>query len=501
MPAGDLPFRALPDRGAGPPRTGSPPGSAGSGPRSAPSAPHSCSPTARRLAILLGAIIAIVGLVSSFFLAPETSGMTLTDSSSAQEARPHTGSAGVSRRPRHGHRHRWRPHRPLLGLLPRRDRVAGHRSRTRPGRRRSVSRQRRRDLPRPGRAAAGARCHRAGAARPAAARTARSTSHPAEARRRAGPVPAAVRPRHDQAALHQRASVQSPRSPRASFALFDELAAAGADEDANASGFLFAFGSLDSARAALRGHRDLGAPVSGGLLHGDELAAVEPALGPTARTGLPGGRSAVGQSVAVRRPARRYRARPRRRIVEGTRWPMSEDGTRTRVQVVDRRRGRRPRSGRGRDLVARDPAAASASRSTWCPARASSSIPSEADPLPRRVIHLGDARVIVHRHRQAAARRRNDGVRRRPRTSSTRGALRRSVAAARRYLRETRLDRQAGRMGRRQGDDTRRPTRDRRPCRDTRGSCSRPATTCSGSCSARPPANWSPDSCTEPRTR
>jgi MFS transporter, putative metabolite transport protein len=37
-----------------------------------------------QLAMLIGAVIAIVGLVSSFFLAPETSGMTLTESSSAR---------------------------------------------------------------------------------------------------------------------------------------------------------------------------------------------------------------------------------------------------------------------------------------------------------------------------------------------------------------------------------------------------------------------------------
>jgi D-amino-acid dehydrogenase len=177
------------------------------------------------------------------------------------------------------------------------------------------------------------------------------------------------------------------------FTLFDELEAAGADGDANASGFLFAFAALDGARAALRGVRDLGAPVSGGLLHGDELAAVEPALGPAARAGyLVADQRSVDPSVFVDRLAATVRGRGVE-IVEGARvTSVSEDGTRTRVRSsvgdVDADRavvaaGIWSREicrqlGVGIDLV---------------PGKGYS-FSVEADPLPRRVVHLGDARVV-----------------------------------------------------------------------------------------------------------
>ncbi|WP_232665704.1 NAD(P)/FAD-dependent oxidoreductase [Pseudonocardia sp. TRM90224] len=180
---------------------------------------------------------------------------------------------------------------------------------------------------------------------------------------------------------------------RDTFTLFDELAAAGADGDADASGFLFAHASPESARAALREHRALGAPVDGGLLQGADLAAAEPALGPAARAGyVIREQRSIDPSLFVDRLAATVRARGVE-IVEGARvTAVTEDGTRVRVRTVVG------------DLDA-DHAVIAAG--IWSRelcrqlgvgigvvAGKGYSFSVGADALPRRVVHLGDARVV-----------------------------------------------------------------------------------------------------------
>ena len=70
------------------------------------------------------------------------------------------------------------------------------------------------------------------------------------------------------------------------FELFEELEGTGVDAEANKNGFLFAFGARSAAQAALRRFTDLGAPVDRQILGPDELTEVEPSLSTGARAGF-----------------------------------------------------------------------------------------------------------------------------------------------------------------------------------------------------------------------
>jgi len=183
------------------------------------------------------------------------------------------------------------------------------------------------------------------------------------------------------------------RLARGTFGLFGELEAAGVDGDAVKSGFVFAFASPASARAAWEGQRDLGAPVEP-VLSGGELASLEPALGPAARAGfLVREQWSVDPSLFVDRLAARLRALGVS-IVEGARVTSVSErggGTRTRTTVGD--------FDADVTVVAagvwsRELCRALGVRTDLFPGKGYS-FSVDADPVPRRVVHLGDARVVL----------------------------------------------------------------------------------------------------------
>ncbi|OEV30720.1 hypothetical protein AN219_09175 [Streptomyces nanshensis] len=178
-----------------------------------------------------------------------------------------------------------------------------------------------------------------------------------------------------------------------SFRLFEELEAAGVQADPVKRGFVFAYGSADSAHRALRGFREIGAPLGSSVLRGAELSELEPALGPGARAGiLVEDQWSVVPSLFVDRLAGALRERGVE-IVEGTRvTSVEEAGGRTRVRTQDG------------DFVS-DSAVVAAG--IWsrelCRGLGADvglfpgkgySFSVDADPMPRRVVHLGDARVV-----------------------------------------------------------------------------------------------------------
>lgn len=73
---------------------------------------------------------------------------------------------------------------------------------------------------------------------------------------------------------------------RGTFGLFEGLGADGVDAAPNKNGFLFVFGSHESASSARQRFAELGAPVGSGLLGQRELADREPSLGAGARAGF-----------------------------------------------------------------------------------------------------------------------------------------------------------------------------------------------------------------------
>ncbi|RZQ59715.1 NAD(P)/FAD-dependent oxidoreductase [Amycolatopsis suaedae] len=177
------------------------------------------------------------------------------------------------------------------------------------------------------------------------------------------------------------------------FGLFDEMAAAGADADPVREGFLFAFGSAESARAALAGVRRIGAPA-GPLLAGADLAAAEPALGPAARAGfLVADQRSVDPALFVDRLAATLRQRGVR-IVEGARvTAVGESGGRARARGF---------------LGDHEADAVVIAAGVWSTALCRRlgvgldlfpgkgySFSVDAGQQPRRVIHLGDARVVL----------------------------------------------------------------------------------------------------------
>ncbi|WP_314174025.1 NAD(P)/FAD-dependent oxidoreductase [Streptomyces winkii] len=179
-----------------------------------------------------------------------------------------------------------------------------------------------------------------------------------------------------------------------SFRLFEELEAAGVDADAVKRGFVFAYASPRSANRALRGFRELGAPLGSGVVQGAELAELEPALGPGAVAGiLVEDQWSVVPSLFVDRLAGVLREHGVE-IVEGARvTSVSESGGRTHVRT-------------SAGDVTGDAAVVAAG--VWsrglCRGLGADvglfpgkgySFSVDADPMPRRVVHLGDARVVL----------------------------------------------------------------------------------------------------------
>lgn len=183
------------------------------------------------------------------------------------------------------------------------------------------------------------------------------------------------------------------RLARGTFGLFGELEAAGVDGDAVKSGFVFAFASESSARAAREAQREIGAPVEP-VLSGGDLASLEPALGPAARAGfLVREQWSVDPSRFVDRLAARLRALGVS-IVEGARVTSVGErggGTRTRTTVGD--------FDADVTVVAagvwsRELCRALGVRTDLFPGKGYS-FSVDADPVPRQVVHLGDARVVL----------------------------------------------------------------------------------------------------------
>ena len=183
------------------------------------------------------------------------------------------------------------------------------------------------------------------------------------------------------------------RLAEGSFGLFEELESAGVDAEPVKRGFIFAYESVDSAQRALRGFREIDAPLGSGVVQGSDLTALEPALGPSARAGiLVRDQWSVDPSLFVDRLAGALRGQGVE-IVEGARVTgVAESGGRTRVRTS------------AGDFTG-DTAVISAG--VWsrelCRAMGADiglfpgkgySFSVDADPMPQRVVHLGDARVV-----------------------------------------------------------------------------------------------------------
>jgi len=184
------------------------------------------------------------------------------------------------------------------------------------------------------------------------------------------------------------------RLARGTFGLFGDLEADGVDGDAVKTGFVFAFASPASARAAWEAQRAIGAPLGGPVLAGAELASLEPALGPAARAGfLVREQWSVDPSLFVDRLAARLRSRGVS-VVEGARVTSVAErggGTRVRTTVGD--------FDADVTVVAagvwsRELCRGLGVRTDLFPGKGYS-FSVDADPVPRRVVHLGDARVVL----------------------------------------------------------------------------------------------------------
>jgi D-amino-acid dehydrogenase len=183
------------------------------------------------------------------------------------------------------------------------------------------------------------------------------------------------------------------RLARGSFQLFEELESAGVDAEPVKRGFVFAYASAVSARRALSGFREIGAPLGSGVVEGAQLAELEPALGHSARAGiLVEDQWSLDPSLFVDRLADTLRERGVE-IIEGARvTSVAEDGARTRV-----------RTSKGDFVSDTSVVAAGVWSRDLCrglgvdiglfPGKGYS-FSVDADPMPRRVVHLGDARVV-----------------------------------------------------------------------------------------------------------
>jgi D-amino-acid dehydrogenase len=177
------------------------------------------------------------------------------------------------------------------------------------------------------------------------------------------------------------------------FSLFEDLDAAGVSGEPIKKGFLFAFNSAGSAGNALRAYQEIDAPIGSGILQGQDLVSAEPALGPSARAGfLVEDQWSIDPSLFVDRLAATLRERGVD-IVEGAR-----------VTSIEERSGRtRVRTSAGDFLADTTVIAAGVWSRDLCrqlgvkmnllPGKGYS-FSVDADPLPQRVVHLGDARVV-----------------------------------------------------------------------------------------------------------
>jgi D-amino-acid dehydrogenase len=178
------------------------------------------------------------------------------------------------------------------------------------------------------------------------------------------------------------------------FGLFEDLEALGVDGRARKDGYLLLFPSRRPAEEEMAEHRQLGVPISSGLLSAGELAELEPALGPGAQAGYTVDRQwSIDPSHFVDSLADRLRkdgvelvegarvtavrARGGRTEVRTTAGTWTADATVIAAGVWSRELCR----GLGADVC-------------LMPGKGYSlSVP--ADPLPSRLLHLGTAKVVL----------------------------------------------------------------------------------------------------------
>ncbi|GAA1971563.1 NAD(P)/FAD-dependent oxidoreductase [Amycolatopsis minnesotensis] len=177
------------------------------------------------------------------------------------------------------------------------------------------------------------------------------------------------------------------------FDLFAGLAKSGVDGDTVKHGFVFAFSSRAAAMTEWEAQRKIGAPLATDVLGARGLRGLEPALGDGARAGfLVGDQWSVDPSRFVDRLVSHLRAKGVR-IVEGARATFVEETA----------GGARVRSSAG-DFGSETVVIAAGVRSRELCRQLGAglnlfpgkgySFSVEADPLPRQVVHLGDARVV-----------------------------------------------------------------------------------------------------------
>lgn len=174
-------------------------------------------------------------------------------------------------------------------------------------------------------------------------------------------------------------------------ALFEALGAAGAIRGKD--GFVFAFASLESARTALRSQRELGAPVPDGLLDRADLTALEPALGATAAAGfLVKDQWWIDPSRFLDGLATDLRGRGVE-IVEGARVTSISDGTPEAVVHTVTGDVETDAVVVAAGIETRELCRGLGIGMNLFPGKGYS-FSVAADPMPRRVIHLADARVV-----------------------------------------------------------------------------------------------------------
>jgi D-amino-acid dehydrogenase len=174
--------------------------------------------------------------------------------------------------------------------------------------------------------------------------------------------------------------------------LFEDVGAAGPTMAKD--GIVFAFASAASAQVALRSYRELGGAKVGALLDRADLVALEPALGPAAVAGFHvEDQWWLDPSGFVDELAARLRGRGVE-IVEGARVTSIVDGATTAVV----------RTSTGDLETSAVVVAAGVESRALCrqlgveinlfPGKGYS-FSVQAEPMPRRVVHLGDARVVL----------------------------------------------------------------------------------------------------------
>jgi D-amino-acid dehydrogenase len=361
-----------------------------------------------RLAMFVAAVVALLGWLSSYFLAPETR----HDPGRVELAHRDRAATRPSRSRRDVQRHhpdrRGVPMRPtettsvavlgagLIGLccahylaeaglrvtVLERDRVGSGASRGNAG---EVCPALVEPLPAPGVISAALRT----AHRPESALYVHPSVSRDLARFLLGLARHATRARHAAGARELAALADG------TFTLFERLEAAGVDAEARKSGYLFVHGSPESAHAARDRFARLNAPLAAdGVLDAAALAELEPCLGPAARAGfVVDGQWSIDPSLFVDRLVDLLRRRGVE-IVEGSRvtgvqsrtggvrvhtveGPVDADATVLAAGVWSREVAR----GLGVDL-------------NIVPGKGYS-LALRLDRTPTRLVHLGDAHVVV----------------------------------------------------------------------------------------------------------